>query len=99
MIRKRKAAMGSERCVRVKINGYVQGIGFRAETQDIAQKHGITGKAVNCPDGSVEVTACGEEDSIAKLVKWLHQGPDKAKVESVTVESVDVTTPKNFTTG
>ena len=91
--------MGSERCVRVKVQGQVQGIGFRAATQEIAQKHGISGKAINCRDGSVEVTACGEEDSIAKLVKWLHQGPEKATVESVTVETIDVKTPKQFTVG
>ena len=91
--------MSSERSVRVRIAGQVQGVGFRAATREIANRHGITGKAVNCSDGSVEVTACGEEDSIAKLVKWLHKGPEGARVESVTVDSAELATPRQFTIG
>lgn len=91
--------MESERCVRVTIKGRVQGVGFRAETKKIAQKHGISGKALNLPDGGVEVTACGEEDAIAKLVRWLHKGPDGAQVDNVSVEEISVSAPTGFSIG
>lgn len=91
--------MESKQCIRATVEGNVQNVGFRAATQKIAQKHGITGQALNLADGSVEITACGEEDSIAKLVKWLHHGPDGAKVAGVTVETVYISTPTKFTTG
>lgn len=91
--------MESERCVCVTIKGQVQGVGFRAETKKIAQKYGISGKALNLKDGGVEVTACGEEDAISKLVKWLHKGPDGARVDSLTVTEVSVPAPSRFTIG
>jgi acylphosphatase len=91
--------METKRCVRVSVKGHVQGIGFRAATQKIAQKYGITGKAVNRKDGGVDVTACGEEDSIAKLVRWLHKGPDGASVDTVMVDEIDIASPKSFTIG
>ena len=71
--------MGQKRCVRVDVTGQVQGIGFRAATKRIAQKYGITGSAINQKNGGVSVIACGEEDSIAQLVQWLHKGPGAAR--------------------
>lgn len=91
--------MDSGRCVRVTIEGQVQGVGFRAETQKIAKKHGISGKAVNKDDGTVEVTACGEEDSIGKLVQWLHKGPAGARIDDVKVEKISISPPAGFTIG
>ena len=91
--------METKRCVRVSVRGQVQGVGFRAATQKIAKQYGITGKAINRKDGGVDVTACGEEDSITKLVRWLHKGPDGAHVEDVTVNEVSISAPKDFTTG
>ncbi len=70
-------------CLRCIVKGRVQGVFFRASTQEQAERLGIQGWAKNLPDGSVEVLACGEEQDIAALRHWLHQGPPMAQVTGV----------------
>ena len=71
------------------VHGKVQGVSFRIQTQEMAEALGIHGWVRNCEDGSVEVHAEGEEESLQALQEWLHAGPDAAegrKVERRTVE-------------
>lgn len=81
------------------VKGRVQGVFFRASTRRAAESLGITGYAINLPDGSVEVLACGPESEVDRLGDWLQQGPDMARVDSVKVESIDVDAPSDFQTG
>ena len=37
------------------------------------------------PDDSVEIVAQADEESLNKLIEWVKQGPDSAKVEKVDV--------------
>ncbi len=71
------------------VSGKVQGVWFRASTQDKAKELGLTGWACNLPDGRVEVIACGESDKINELHEWLKQGPRLAKVMDVTREELE----------
>ena len=64
----------------------MQGVFFRASTQQRANALGLTGWVRNCKDGSVELIACGEAASIEELVKWLWQGPEYAQVSDVKRE-------------
>jgi acylphosphatase len=73
------------RCQRFLVSGQVQGVFFRASTQDTARKLGLTGWVRNLSDGRVELVACGEEAPLKRLEQWLWQGPRHARVESVTV--------------
>ena len=73
---------------RFTIKGRVQGVFFRDSTRREALELGITGYAVNLPDGDVEVLACGQEEAIAKLELWLQQGPPLSRVGSVESEDV-----------
>jgi acylphosphatase len=73
------------RCQRFLVSGQVQGVFFRASTQDAANNLGLTGWVRNLSDGRVEVIACGEEAPLKRLEQWLWQGPRLARVESVTV--------------
>ena len=75
-------------CKRYLISGRVQGVWFRASTQDEAKKLGITGWARNLPDGSVEVVACGTEDQLSQLYQWLQKGPELAEVKEVKSEDL-----------
>ena len=75
------------------MHGRVQGVWFRDSTRREAQRLGITGHAINLPDGSVEVLARGASDALAELEDWLRRGPPLAlvdKVESRSVEDVEV---------
>jgi acylphosphatase len=72
---------------------------FRASARDTAKRLGITGHAVNLPDGSVEVLACGTNESVQSLRQWLHHGPPMARVDDLREEAVDCPVPSTFTTG
>ncbi len=75
-------------CIHCFVSGKVQGVWFRASTQDQAKDLGLTGWVRNVPDGRVEVLACGERDKIAELQAWLKQGPELAEVTDVTCEEI-----------
>lgn len=73
---------------RYVVSGRVQGVGFRYFTQDLAAREGLTGLVRNLPDGSVEVVAEGDAESLARLEAALWRGPSHARVEDVEVESI-----------
>lgn len=86
-------------CRRCRVSGTVQGVWFRGSTQREAIKLGVTGYAVNLPDGSVEVLACGPDHAVAALAQWLWTGPPHAVVRNVDCETVEVAPPSDFSTG
>jgi acylphosphatase len=71
--------------VHLKIEGRVQGVYFRASTVAQAQHLGVRGWVMNCPDGSVEAVAEGEQAEIEKLIAWCQRGPTGARVTNVEV--------------
>ncbi len=84
---------------RFTVKGRVQGVFFRDSARRFAESLGITGHAINLPDGNVEVLACGEPGALEKFEAWLNQGPPLASVTAVSSE--DVTAPEvvGFRTG
>ena len=78
------------RQVQIKVSGKVQGVFYRLSTVEVARKLGITGTVRNLADGSVEIIARGEDESISKLINWCRQGPQKAVVNSVVVDESDL---------
>jgi len=89
----------AKRCL---VSGRVQGVFFRASTQQQARKLGVTGYAKNLADGGVEVLAVGEAAQVEALVQWLWQGPPSAHVTRVDVKDLGasdfVDVPTGFTT-
>ena len=71
------------------ISGRVQGVFFRDSTKKEALKLGLNGSAVNLPDGTVKVCLNGETEDIDLLERWLHKGPELARVESVIEVDID----------
>jgi len=86
-------------CRQFIVTGRVQGVFFRVSTRDVAVPLNLHGHAINMPDGSVEVRACGDSDAIADLIEWLHQGPSHAVVENVAEIETSCTRPDRFVTG
>jgi acylphosphatase len=74
-----------KRCL---VTGRVQGVYFRASTQQHARKLGVTGHAKNLANGGVEVLAVGGAPEVEALVQWLWQGPPSAQVTHVDIEEV-----------
>lgn len=69
------------------VTGRVQGVFYRAATQEKARGLGLTGWVRNRPDGGVELVACGTENGLDALERWLWQGPPAARVESVVANA------------
>lgn len=75
-----------KRSLHIKIYGRVQGVFFRVETKQKALELGILGRVENMSDGTVEVTAYGQEKDLKELLEWCYNGPKGASVEKVEFE-------------
>lgn len=73
----------------IKIYGRVQGVGFRYEAQEIAQKLNLVGFARNEKDGSVYVEAYGPQENLLEFLKWCRIGPTFAKVKNIKYDFCD----------
>ena len=76
-------------CKRFYVSGKVQGVWYRAHTQEQAEELNLTGYAKNLPDGRVEVVACGDEINLKALEAWLWEGSPAAMVSDVVVEAME----------
>jgi protein-L-isoaspartate(D-aspartate) O-methyltransferase len=77
------------KAMRLKIAGRVQGVFYRASAQREARRLGVTGRASNLRDGTVEVWAQGDPAAVDALVAWCREGPARAEVARVDVEDVE----------
>ena len=69
----------------MKVIGRVQGVGFRYFTLEQAKSLGISGWVRNLSDGSVEISASGEEDILSRFVELVKKGPSFSRVAEVLV--------------
>ena len=72
----------------VHVTGLVQGVFFRAWTQQQANELGVSGWVRNSHDGSVEAHLAGDEGAVAQLIDRLRDGPPSAIVSDVEIEEV-----------
>ncbi len=72
----------SGRC-RLRIEGRVQGVGFRAWTAWTARELGLAGWVRNLPGGGVELEAEGTGESLARMHGAVRRGPELARVMRV----------------
>lgn len=76
----------TEKACQIRVEGVVQGVGYRFFTKDKAEEYELTGYVKNVYDGSVEVYAEGEAETLSKFIQDLKQGPHMARVERVDVQ-------------
>ena len=65
------------------ISGKVQGVFFRKSARDMARELGITGYAMNMPDGNVYIEAEGEQNKLDEFMVWCKKGPAGARVDKL----------------
>jgi len=82
---------------RVRVEGRVQGVGFRESCRHEAQRLGVAGSVRNLPDGSVEAVFEGPGAAVESMVAWCRHGPRPARVLRVGVTSEPVTDLAGFT--
>jgi acylphosphatase len=69
-----------------RVEGRVQGVGFRYFVLETAQALGVSGWVRNRWDESVEVMAEGERAALERLLDALRRGPRMSFVSNVQVE-------------
>ncbi|NUM25158.1 MAG: acylphosphatase [Candidatus Buchananbacteria bacterium] len=67
----------------LKIQGQVQGVGFRFASQQEARSRGLRGHVKNRKDGSVEIVAEGPAEDLKKFVDWCYNGVGPAMVQKI----------------
>jgi len=67
------------------ISGRVQGVFFRMETKQAADRFGVSGWVRNLKDGTVEALFEGDRDRVEAVIDWCRQGPPHAAVTDVAV--------------
>jgi acylphosphatase len=72
--------------IKVKVEGRVQGVGFRYFAQRKAELLHLQGFIRNLPDGGVETIAEGEEAALKEYLERLRSGPQLAQVAQIEVE-------------
>ena len=70
----------------VFISGRVQGVFFRAYTQEAARARNIRGWVMNTRDRRVEAVLEGEKEQVEDMIKWCRQGSPMSQVTRVDVD-------------
>jgi acylphosphatase len=76
-------------CIKAIVRGRVQGVFFRAYTEEEARRQGLVGWVRNLADGDVEAMICGSAENIESMIKWLHTGSPMADVKEVFVTGIE----------
>jgi acylphosphatase len=69
--------------IRLRIEGRVQGVGYRAWLEREARSRGLRGWVRNRRDGSVEALLIGGDEAIEAVVTACARGPRHASVTSI----------------
>jgi acylphosphatase len=68
---------------RLRIEGRVQGVGYRDWMCREARRRGLDGWVRNLPDGSVEAVVDGPEPALQALLTACRRGPPLARVDRI----------------
>jgi hydrogenase maturation protein HypF len=89
--------MGICKRLRIRVDGTVQGVGFRPFVYRLAVDRGITGFVLNGPCG-VEIEAQGEEKNLSAFMAAIaRDAPPLAKIDGMTSEEIPTSDDGAFT--
>jgi len=75
----------ASKAVRVRVEGLVQGVWFRAWTAEQAGRLSLRGWVRNCRDGAVEALFVGPAGAVDEMTALCRRGPPAAQVSKVVV--------------
>ncbi len=84
------------RSVRVRIEGQVQGVGYRYWVERTAGRLALSGWVRNRRDGSVEAVFSGAADKVADMIERCRQGPPAAQVTAISIVEEEAEKPDGF---
>jgi acylphosphatase len=89
-------AMNAElETIQIIVKGKVQGVFFRQSAKEKAKNFGITGHVKNAPNEEVHIVATGPKDQLQNFIRWCREGPPRAIVKNVFIQSLPL---QNFET-
>jgi acylphosphatase len=89
--------MSERRTVRLRIEGRVQGVGYRVFVERTAAALNLDGWVRNRRDGGVEAVVAGDPDDVEKLIEKCRVGPSASRVDRVEVLTEDDAVAPSFT--
>ena len=72
--------------VHMRVQGLVQGVGFRWYVARHAQALGLRGYVANLYDGTVDIEATGDRSLLEQLIREVKVGPRSAHVTDLHLE-------------
>jgi acylphosphatase len=87
---------GEPCCLRLKITGFVQSVGYRNFAIAEARKLGVDGWVRNRFDGSVEILVSGPTKTVETFIGLCMRGPNWARVDNVEMKKDNPPEVKGF---
>jgi acylphosphatase len=88
--------LATTRTVRLRIEGRVQGVGFRVFVERSAVALGLDGWVRNRRDGGVEAVVSGTPAAVEQMIERCHVGPPASRVDRVEVLAEDEAIASGF---
>ncbi|MFA5578403.1 MAG: acylphosphatase [Methanothrix sp.] len=76
-------------CIRVRVSGRVQEVGYRHFTTIHAKELEVVGWVRNLPGGGVEALLQGERPKVGELLNQMKTGPAQALVSGMDISEVE----------
>ena len=70
------------------VRGRVQRVGYRMFVEDAARREGLRGYVRNQHDGSVDILAEGDDESMLRFEQAIRRGPIAARIDEVDTTDV-----------
>lgn len=83
-------------CVRVRVSGRVQGVGYRYFAKTHATELEVKGWVRNLPGGGVEALLQGEKQKVGELLNLMKTGPAQAMVSGMDISDIQCKELEDF---
>jgi len=88
--------MGVMKHLDIKVQGKVQGVGYRAAAKAVANQLGVNGTVKNEKDGSVTIEAEADETLLDLFLDFCRDGAETAHVTSIESHEGELKNYRNF---